>query len=200
MIDEQARLLRPKPTMEEAFNRALLSRAVHRSTTQLVELLLARVDVERVLAAAAIQGEQALGKSGEGGADPAQDMDRFMEVYAVLSFALGVLAGESQFAGFQKLLCCCPQSGDTAILTSHVRNQSQRCILIVRAPVRFCRCVPAEQEEKDSNLRMEKFSCDWVSTINHDSHERHARASAARVRYCCLRTLISIMTLIVSLS
>ncbi|PWN53014.1 hypothetical protein IE53DRAFT_226475 [Violaceomyces palustris] len=84
-----SRFSRPKSSIEELFGEAVSSGMLSSKVDDLVQLLLARTDCERDFAAKEIALREGTDISE---VDPAADMDKFMDVYALQSLALGIAA------------------------------------------------------------------------------------------------------------
>lgn len=82
------RFRRSRPQIEQLFENVVTPGALDLKPSELTDLCLARIDCERELASF----DLVVKAGAEIDADPAQDMDKFTEVYALLSYSLGKLA------------------------------------------------------------------------------------------------------------
>lgn len=94
LMRSSARFLRSRPQIEQLFEKVITPGALQLNATELADLCLARIDCERELASY----DLVVKAGADLNADPAQDMNKFTEIYALLSYALSKLAelGEEQ--------------------------------------------------------------------------------------------------------
>ncbi|GAK64088.1 RNA-binding protein Prp24 [Moesziomyces antarcticus] len=95
LMRSSARFRRSRAQVEQLFERVATPGALSLTAAELTDLTLARVDCERELATY----ELVVKAGAELDMDPAHDMDKFTEIYALLSYALGKVAeaGEGQY-------------------------------------------------------------------------------------------------------
>lgn len=83
-----ARFRRSRPQIEQLFEKVVTPGALKLKASDVTDLCLARIDCERELASF----DLVVKADAEVDVDPAQDMDKFTEIYALLSYSLGKLA------------------------------------------------------------------------------------------------------------
>ncbi|TKY87784.1 hypothetical protein EX895_003365 [Sporisorium graminicola] len=83
-----ARFRRSRPQIEQLFEKIVTPGALELKAAELTDLCLARIDCERELASF----DLVVQAGTEVDVDPAQDMDKFTEIYALLSYSLSKLA------------------------------------------------------------------------------------------------------------
>ncbi|SPO32218.1 uncharacterized protein UTRI_02775 [Ustilago trichophora] len=88
LMHNSARFRRSRPQIEQFFEKAVTPGALQLKASELTDLCLARVDCERELASF----DLVVKAGAEIDVDPARDMDKFTEIYALLSYSLGKLA------------------------------------------------------------------------------------------------------------
>ncbi|PWZ01579.1 hypothetical protein BCV70DRAFT_210771 [Testicularia cyperi] len=99
-LRQLARFRRPKSQIEELFERAASPGAIDLKGSDLADLCLARLDCERDLAT-----YQLTIRSGSAhDIDPATDMDKFSEIFALISYSLGKLAELPSAADYDQSL------------------------------------------------------------------------------------------------
>ncbi|SPO25121.1 uncharacterized protein UTRI_02775_B [Ustilago trichophora] len=88
LMRNSARFRRSRPQIEQLFEKVVTPGALQLKASELTDLCLARVDCERELASF----DLVVKAGAEIDVDPARDMDKFTEIYALLSYSLGKLA------------------------------------------------------------------------------------------------------------
>ncbi|CBQ71022.1 conserved hypothetical protein [Sporisorium reilianum SRZ2] len=83
-----ARFRRSRAQIEHPFEKVVTPGALELKASELTDLCLARIDCERELASF----DLVVKAGADVDVDPAQDMDKFTEIYALLSYSLGKLA------------------------------------------------------------------------------------------------------------
>ncbi|GAC98774.1 polyadenylate-binding protein [Pseudozyma hubeiensis SY62] len=88
LMRNSARFRRSRPQIEQFFEKVITPGALDLKASELTDLCLTRIDCERELASFDLAV-----KAGAGfDVDPSQDMEKFTEIYALLSYSLGKLA------------------------------------------------------------------------------------------------------------
>uniref|UniRef100_V5ESA2 U4/U6 snRNA-associated-splicing factor PRP24 n=1 Tax=Kalmanozyma brasiliensis (strain GHG001) TaxID=1365824 RepID=V5ESA2_KALBG len=88
LMRNSARFRRSRPQIEQLFENVVTPGALELKASELTDLCLARIDCERELASF----DLVVKAGADLHIDPAQDMDKFTEIYALLSYSLGKLA------------------------------------------------------------------------------------------------------------